>query len=269
MDLQLLKLDNDLKFKSFENLLTKSIAGLEGKVLKNGKLDYHKQEFLKQYLSHFISIKTLASGLKLIYKNHEHEISALAPVCVLIRAGLENYSMFYYIYRASSKHEDIYFKFWSWYREGLMYRRRLRVNGHEETLKDDEQEIERIFNGLSRHPMYDSLSLKQKNNYLKYGTWCIPSKRKLLELSGFPLVLSQNLYNHFSSYTHPTSSSQLTTSQADFQMSNSILNTMLNTIFICSGFYLHHYSILFEDIKRLMTQNEISLIESWCKLVNS
>ena len=269
MDLQLLTVDNDLKFTSFESLLLKSIAGLEGKALKNGKLDYHKEEFLKQYLSHLISIKTLASGLKLIYKGQENEISALAPACVLIRAGLENYSMFHYIYRASTKLEDIHFKFWSWYREGLMFRQRLRVKRHAETLNDDKQEIEPIFNELSQHPMYDSLSQKQKKNYLKYGTWCIPSKRELLETSGFPSVHSQNLYNHFSSYTHPTSSSQLTTSQADFEMSNRTLNTMLNTIFICSGFYLHHYSILFEDIKKLMTGNEINLIESWCELVNS
>jgi hypothetical protein len=106
-------LEKQVLFNWFETLIIKSIAQLEGKPLKDGKLDYFKQELLKQYCTHFISIKTLSSGLKLVYQGREDEITALASVAVLTRACLENYSLFYYIYRASHDFRDTYFRFWS------------------------------------------------------------------------------------------------------------------------------------------------------------
>jgi len=269
MNLQLLSLENDIKFNSFESLFTKSIEALAGKPLKNGKLDYHKQEFLKQYVSHYISIRTLCTtGLRLTYKGQENEISALSSALVLIRACLENYSMFYYIYRDSMEYEDTYFRFWSWFREGLMHRQRMSVDGHEEALHDDKTEIQRIFTELSQKPIHDLLTPKQKKRYLKTGAWC-PGKAELLKISGFPETLSNNLYNYFSSHTHPSSTSQLQTSQADFDRSNRTLDYMLNTLFICSGFYLHHYLNTFEDIGKLMNEKDIDLIESWRDLASS
>jgi len=61
----------------------------------------------------------------MILKGKENYITALPSVIVLLRACLENYSMFHYIYRASNEIEEKEFKFWSWYREGLINRQRL------------------------------------------------------------------------------------------------------------------------------------------------
>jgi hypothetical protein len=84
------QLGEQMLFNRFETLMMKSIAQLEGKPLENGKLDYFKQELLKQFFAHFVSIRTLAPGLKLAYKGREDEITALASVAALTRACLEN-----------------------------------------------------------------------------------------------------------------------------------------------------------------------------------
>jgi len=266
MNLEFLSLGKELVFNWLGSLITNSIAELEGKPYKNGKLDYYKQEFFKQYCTHFISIRTLAPGLKLIYKGSEREITALASVLILIRASLENFSMFYHIYRESEDFNDIYFKFWSWFREGLMYRQRLRVNYYPEKLKEERQEIDRILDELKQHRLYRLFTHKQKQKYLKEGTWCFRSKRELLERAGFSKGLSNNCYNYFSSYAHPTSGGHLQTSQADFDTSTEILNTMLNALFICSGLYLHNYSLVFSEIRQLFTQQDEDFVLSWCKL---
>ena len=62
MTVDYLSLDEPILFQWFETLMMKSIAQLEGKPLKNGKLDGFKQELLKQYCTHFVSIRTLAPG---------------------------------------------------------------------------------------------------------------------------------------------------------------------------------------------------------------
>jgi hypothetical protein len=91
-------------------------------------------------------------------------------------------------------------------------------------------------------------------------------KRELLEKSGFSKRLSNNCYNYLSSYTHPTSSSHLQTSQADFNASNRILNSMLKPLYICTGLYLQNYSLMFQEIESLLNEKDQEFIGTWCEV---
>lgn len=266
MNLDYLSMEKEILFNWFEGLITKSIEALEGKSLNYGKLDYYKQEFFKQYFTHFLSIKTLIPGLRIQYKGRENEITALASVLVLIRASLENFAMFHNIYRDSNDFQETYFRFWSWFREGLMHKQRLTVNHFPEKLKIDKQEIDRIWNELQGYKSYQSFNTKEKERYEKKGKWCFLSKRELLERAGFSKPLANNCYNYLSSYTHPTSSSHLQTAQANFETSNRILNSMLKFLFICSGLYLHNYSLMFQEIEKLLNEKDQEFIGTWCEV---
>ena len=265
MNLDFLSLEKEILFSWFEGLVTRSIQKLEGNPLGNGKLDYYKQEFFKQYCIHFLSIRTLAPGLKLIYKSRENEISALAPVSVLLRAALENFSMFHYIYMDSVDSQETHFRFWSWFREGLMYRQRLKIKHSPEKLKEEKQEIDRILNEFQQHRSFQLLTKKQKVKYRNEGTWCFLSMRELLDRAGFSKPLSNNCYNFFSSYTHPTSSAQIQTAQADFETSNEILRTMLKPLFICTALYLQDYSLMFKDVDNLLIEKDREFVGTWCE----
>ena len=266
MNLEYLSLDKEFLFNWYDGLITKSISHLEGKKLTNGKIEYYKQEFLKQYYTHFASIKALYPGLKIIYKGKENEITALASILVLIRACLENYSMFYYVYMHENNSEDIYFKFWSWFREGLMSRQRFIVNHNTDKQKDEKSHIDKITNELKQHRIFLSFTQKQQKKYLKEGKWYFSGKRHLLEMSGFSKTLASNCYNFFSSYTHPTSSSILQTSQANYNDSNQITDAMTKALFIASGLYLYNYSEIFEEINELHNVKDKEFIFSWCEL---
>jgi hypothetical protein len=266
MTVDYLSLDEPILFQWFETLMMKSIAQLEGKPLKNGKLDGFKQELLKQYCTHFVSIRTLAPGLKLAYKGRGDEITALASVAVLTRACLENYSLFYYIYRDSNDFRDIHFRFWSWFREGLMRRQWYNMSGHADKREEERQEINRIFAEQQGCRLYQSFTPKQKKRCEKYGEWYFCGIAALLQKAGFSEAFSDNFYNFFSSYAHPTSAGHLQTSQADYETSKDLMNAMLKPLFICSALYLHNYWILFQEILSGANEKDRVFVTSWCNL---
>lgn len=266
MNLQYLSLDKEFLFNWYEDLITKSISRLEGKKLTNGKIEYYKQEFLKQYYTHFVSIKVLYPGLKVIYKGEENEITASSSILVLIRACLENYSIFYYIYRNANSSEEIYFRFWCWFREGLMSRQRFVLSHMTNEQKSERSQIDEITKELKQRSEFLSFSPKQQKKFLEEGKWYFSGKRYLLELSGFSKALALNCYNFFSSYTHATSSSLLQTSQADFNVSNQITDSMTKALFIATGLYLHNYSATFQEISELYNDKDKEFILTWCEL---
>jgi len=246
--------------------MMESIAQLEGKRLKNGELDRYKQELLKQYCTHFVSIRTLAPGLKLAYKGRENEITASASVAVLTRACLENYSRFYYIYRDSDDFGVIHFRFWSWFRESLMDRQRYKASAHAEKREEERQEINRIFAELQACGSYQSFSEKQKKEYQKHGKWYFCGIPVLLQKAGFSQAFSDNFYNFFSSYVHPASAGHLQTSQADYLTSKALMNATLKPLFICSALYLHNYWILFQEILSGVNEEDRRFVTPWCDL---
>jgi hypothetical protein len=138
MNTKLISLDNPVLFAWYEKLIEQSISCLEGKKLQNGNVDFYKQELLKQFFTHFLAIKMTSNGIKILLKGKENEISALPSIAVLVRTCLENYSTFYYIYRHSTSTEEKQFKFWSWYREGLLHRQGLKVQ-YLKKKQDDEK----------------------------------------------------------------------------------------------------------------------------------
>jgi len=177
--------------------------------------------------------------------------------------------MFYHIYIDSKDFKDTYFRFWSWFREGLIHKQRLSVRNYEvhaTKLQSEKKEIDRILDELQQHPAHQLLTLKQKKKYEKYGEWCFSSNRELLESAGFSEPLSKNSYNYFSSFTHPTSSGHLQTSQADFETASRSLDNMMNILFICSGLYIHNYALMFREVDEFLNEKDKEFVASWCEL---
>lgn len=266
MNIELLSLDDSISFNWYEKLIEQSISCLEGKKLQGGKSEYYKQELLKQFFTHFVSIKNLSKGIGIILKGRPNEISALPSVAVLVRACLENYSMFYYIYRHSNSSDEKEFKFWSWYREGLISRQRLKIYHLKEKQIDERKLVEDITARMKENPFYKKLTDNQQRKYLKYGKWYFEAKRELLCLSGFSESLASNCYNYFSSYTHPSSGSHLQTSQASYEDAVGIQKAMLKSLFISAGLYMHNYSHEFIEVRKEINEKDKEFVESWCTL---
>ena len=266
MNIDLLNLEKEKIFIWFGDLLSNAISAVAGKNVTTGELEYHKQEFFKQYFTHFKSIQKLYPSISLIYQGKEIEISSVASVSVLTRVCLENYSMFFYIYRKSEIEDDIYFKFWSWYREGLIRRQKYIVSYYVEKQKKEKEIIDKLYSELKELSIYNTFDSKQKRKYKNTGKWYSCYKKDLIEMAGFSPALANNCYNFFSSFAHPCSSSQLQTSQADFETSTKIADTILNSLFIAAGLYLKNYSIIFDEVKKTINDKDEEFILTWCEL---
>jgi hypothetical protein len=267
MNKKLISLNDSILFSWYGRLIEQSISILDEKKLQNGRVEYYKQELLKQFFTHFLSIKDLSNGIKLILNGREKEISALPSIAVLVRACLENYSMFYYIYRESnSSDEEKEFRFWSWYREGLISRQRLNVSHlkeSEEKQKDEKKRLDKLTAQMKDNSFFKKLTTKQQKTYLKDGKWYFKAKSELLSIAGFSESLASNCYNYFSSYTHPSSGSHLQTSQATYEDSVKIQKSMLKLLFISAGLYVYNYSKEFSDVSEQMNKEDKEFIESW------
>lgn len=266
MKIELLDLEKEQIFRWFGDLFSNSISAVEGKKITDGKIEYFKNEFFKQFFVNFKSIQKIYPSLILTYKGKELEISSLASVAVLSRACLENYSMFYYIYRESENEDDIYFKFWSWYREGLLRRQKNIISHYVENQKEEKEIIDNLYNELKESSICNTFTSKQKKKFESSGKWHFHYKNVLIEKAGFSPALANNCYNFFSSYAHSCSSSQLQTSQADFDASTKIADTVLNGLFISAGLYLKNYSILFDEVKKILNDKDKEFIHTWCEL---
>jgi hypothetical protein len=132
--------------------------------------------------------------------------------------------------------------------------------------KSERSQIDEITKELKQLSGFLSFSPKQQKKFLEEGKWYFSGKRHLLELSGFSKALALNCYNFFSSYTHATSGSLLQTSQADFNVSNQITDSMSKALFIATGLYLHNYSATFQEINELYNDKDKEFILTWCKL---
>jgi len=147
-----------------------------------------------------------------------------------------------------------------------MHRQRYKTSGHAEKREEESQEIDRIFAELQGCRLYQLLTEKQKKEYQRVGKWHYCGKPALLEKAGFSRALSDNCYNFFSSYAHPTSAGHLQTSQADYETSKANMNAMLTPLFICSALYLHNYWILFQEILSVVNEEDRVFVTSWCDL---
>lgn len=45
-----------------------------------------------------------------------------------------------------------------------------------------------------------------------------------------------------------------------------LMDTMLKPLFICSGLYLHNYSVVFQAISKLLNEKDKDFVGSWCEL---
>ncbi len=268
MNLEYLRLKEELVFNWFETLFIGSIEKVVGKKIDKVRLDYYKQEFIKRFFVHFLSVKKLYSGVEITYNKKRNQLLLLSAVLTLIRSCLENLSTFNYIYTDTQDFEELEYRFWSWWREGLINRQRYYTEDEESKKKQaiEKEQIEDIYNKMVKTKCFNQLSKKQKEKYKKYGKWHDLSYKGLLSKTGFSDVFANNIYNYLSSYSHPTSTRLLQTSQLDYATAANMQKIMINALFIASALYLHKYKRLFKEIESILSDKDKVFIDSWCEL---
>lgn len=272
-DLGFVTLPDREQFSWFGNLLVETINSLKGTPLTQEppwerKVDFHKQEFLKTFAILFNSISTLYDGIKMAGDNKADIVSAMPATETLVRACLENYALFHFIYVDNEDRDTVRFRFWSWYREGLLYRQEYKATepSQEEKLVAELAEVRRIRDDLANNPNYLALTVKQQEKYDSKGTWHYHSNADLISRCGFSKNFAHIFYTHLCSFSHVSSTSQLQTSQADFATAQELSSVSVKPLFMTAGFYLRSFVKLFPSVAAKHTDKDKRFYSDWCRL---
>ncbi len=268
MNWKYIRLDARELFRWYETLIADFVAGLEGSPLREGKLDYYKQEFLKVFLVHLAAIRSLHPTVEVAYKGAVSEVSSLPSVLALLRSALETHALFHYIYIDPSEPEVVRFRFWSWWREGLIRRQSLPPLTPEVREKQ-QQELETINRIAREHKTtqaYQTLTAKQQERYAKHGTWCFLSKSSLLHKAGFNVTFASTLYGHLSAHVHASSGGLLQCGQADYDAASQMAATIFQGLFVSCGLFVQSYLRLFPQLGTRVSQNDRSFCATWAGL---
>ena len=115
---------------------------------------------LFQYQMKSISLSNLLNGSKYQHIN----FIDVPSLFILLRGLIENYLMFYYLYKQPTSKDEIRFRLLIYQRSGLLNRQKYSAIPHDNPiLKEESEEIEKLTVLINKHPMYYKLNSKIKN----------------------------------------------------------------------------------------------------------
>ena len=273
MDVQYLKLSPSVLFRHYEAILGNLVSGLEGRrlVSSSPKLDYYKQEFLKLFLVYMASIRSLYPAVTVQHKGSRVELSSAPSVLPLLRSALEAYAVYHFIYVDSADEATVDFRFWSWWREGLI--RRQALPGLTAETRDKQRaeldSIRAIAQEQAGNAAYQLLTTKQQKRYSSQGTWCMLSKAGLLESAGFSRTYASAIYGHLSTHTHASAGGLLQDSQMHFDTATGMTNTLLHALFAAAACFALSQIRLFPDLGGRLAPVDLELCESWARFART
>lgn len=253
-------------FNKFEKIFISMIEHRSTQELENKsdpKYEYYQQEFIKRYYENFTAIKMLYSGKMIKHKKNEYNISLLTSSMTLIRSCMENYSLFYYIYKSPETIEESRIRFKCWWREGFLRRQSFLTEDSFLLDKKNKEKkmIDDLFEELKLSDFYLSLDSRQKKNFKEKGSWIFKGYRQLLIIAGFHKTTASNIYNYYSTYTHTTSPGLMQLAQASTETKIEMQNTFLKPLFMATGSYVFYY---LNQLKSFKLKNEDwEFINAW------
>jgi hypothetical protein len=264
--------DDQIIAQELVDLIFLAAESIKGYKFGRNKLIYYKQEFLYKYLQHFLSVLHLSKGTTVKVMGDQKIFYDMSSINVLIRAALETYLLFYYIYADGSDNDTTEYRFWSWLREGLLDRQRARPTSETgiAKLREEKEEIRIIEDKISSNKCFKSLSGKQRKIYMTTGKWRYRSWKELAKSAGFSDSLSERIYSFLSGYAHSESISviQLATSP-DYSTAKELNSIMLKFLFMSCGLFINSFIKVFSDVKFNFDEYQNDIIETWQYLAST
>jgi hypothetical protein len=264
--------DDQIIGQELVDLIFLAGESIKGYKVGGNKLIYYRQEFLYKYLQHFVSVLYLSKGTTVKAMGEQKIFYDMSSINVLIRAALETYLLFHYIYADGSDNDTIGYRFWSWLREGLLLRQTVRPTSQETItkLKEEKEEIRKIEDKIRSNKWFKSLSEKQRKNYMTKGKWRDRSWKQLAKSAGFSDSLSETIYSFLSGYAHSESISviQLATSP-DYRTAKELNSIMLKFLFMSCGLFINSFRKVFSDVEFNFDEYQKEVVETWQYLAST
>lgn len=201
-----LNAEND--FPELLTLLEKLILELEGERAKTEHHIYAHGLVIKIFRM-LTEVHILFSGTQVTFEERKHFYVDVNSILVLIRAILEGFTVFYYIFWDSKNDEEIEFRFKVWKLKGYMERQGFHSEMKESKLKleNEKNEIAVMKEWIAANKFFKGYDKPDQNRILS-GDWKIGQKiPELMEKSGFNKEYVGKIYSYLCGFSHNSWSS--------------------------------------------------------------
>ena len=255
--------------EEFEKLVSCANYLIEENVKRQEIVDpkrIYQHEIFVKYVFHINSLLSIFNGTNIYINSKYVKYLDYPSIITLIRASLETFLTYYYIFIDPKNDDENIFRYNNWFIDGLNKRQKMEV-GFDENLKkvqmSEKLNIEECIKIIKSTDAYKRLSQKEKDRIDKDKMFKRPGWSEIFRLTGVSEYWAKTFYSYFSSYAHSTSSCiiQLNTARTD-KSSGKILMMCIHFSLIITSMFIDRYCKDFNVGERMENEKKKS-IEAW------
>lgn len=232
----------------------------------NDKVDWYRHEFFKKIFNHLVSANVLSKGTVVRFLDKDVLSKDISAINLIIRASLEAFLLFHYIYINPTSREVVQFRFHGWWREGLLTQLGYDVVGIEAASirEHNQKEVTEILELLKSSSEFNALTKEQKKSLIEKGKWKWIGWRDMLMNTKFSSTYRNNIYSFLSSYAHSESVGMVQVRLMGHEnKTDKFIEISMNMMIVVCSVFLQYYWESASLADRRMPQADTDFIETW------
>jgi hypothetical protein len=230
---------------------------------------YYAEGIALKFFDHASLIYLLAQGDYAVnLPSNTVKLIVFPSINILLRAALEAFLTFHYLFSLSYSPEERAHRFLVWELTGYMHRQDFPIltEKAKEVHDSDKIKINELKQKLGSDPHFLSKTDKQRNSIIS-GNWKEPSRRKIANEAKLNDLIA--IYDFLCGYAHTSSLSilQITTAHREGEQAI-LIEPAISTINVLIANMIYEYTKLFPDASKIILNNQdsIKLVNLWGKV---
>jgi hypothetical protein len=233
--------------------------------------EWYAHNLANKFLNHcFFAIYLTYNRNQFKLPSKAIELSGLSSIDVLVRASIEAFLTFHYVFYSPKNDEEKNYKYWAYRLAGHMERKNIPILSPEykQKIDEDNNAIIDFSTKLASNSSFNSLASRQRNRTLKGGWRLLNWKDIALDANLSKMIA--HYYGHLCGFAHSSSLSVLQIAQAHQKHEQKLLITpsIYSTNIVIANF-INEYCSLFHKCGLVLGNEDKSLIDFWTLLGSS
>ncbi|MFQ6001521.1 MAG: DUF5677 domain-containing protein [Anaerolineae bacterium] len=254
------------------DVLYRVVQALEGEPLDADRRYYDAEGLAAKFFMHAASALYLYRGTIItdLLPPLGINFGDVASVPVVVRAAIEAFLTFHYVFIAPSSDEEREFRYLSWKAGGFADRQRFPILSAEgeRVLDDDRRLLDELHNQLQSNPVFQQLRPKEQTRIRK-GRWRRHSWKQMGRAAGLAGAYAETMYEILSGFAHSSSLSVLQIKQADTrEEQQKLMEAPMAAVKIAMANVIDGYCALFPKARETLLADPEgkALTEIWLEL---
>ncbi|EJL84877.1 hypothetical protein PMI15_01990 [Polaromonas sp. CF318] len=255
--------DNDADYEALLDVCVEMVEAQRGQPIEPGQgWTNDRQALAKKLIYHLSTIRSLRMGSALFAGGQEHRFIDHGSVIILVRAVVENFIVFAWIFGGESS-EIAKFRHSVWRYAGLRDRlERQAITKEARAVQAREgPDAERLLTDIKAHPAFKALSNGQQKAITGRSDWKLgkPWGELAVEV-GLSAGYFRAVYSYLCDYSHTSYAATLQIAQADVEAQSSMAKSMMGVANLCMAHFATIYAALFVSAQELLDASSSKLI---------